>query len=43
MISSDLFYAEMIDKQANMLMELIKKEFPTSASASDAVRDILKI
>lgn len=43
MISSDVFYVEMIDKQANLLMELIEKEFPISASASDAIRDILKI
>lgn len=43
MIGNDVFYSEMIDKQANLLMELIEKEFPTSASASDAIRDILKI
>lgn len=42
-IGSDVFYTEMIDKQANLLMELIEKEFPTSTSASNAVRDILKI
>ena len=43
LISSDAFYTEMIDKQVNLLMELIEKEFPISVSALDAVRDILKI
>jgi len=43
MISSDVFYAEMIDKQANLIMELIEKEFAISPSASDAVRDVLRI
>lgn len=43
MISSDVFYTEMVDKQANLFMELIEKEFAMSPSASDAVRDILKI
>ena len=42
LISSDAFYTEMIDKQVNLLMELIEKEFPISVSALDAVRDILK-
>ncbi len=43
LIGSDVFYAEMIDRQANLFMELIEKEFATSVSASDAVRDILKM
>lgn len=33
----------MIDKQANLFMDLIEKEFAMSHSASDAVRDILRI
>jgi hypothetical protein len=43
LIGSDVFYAEIIDKQVNLFMELIEKEFPMSSSSSDEVRDILKI
>ncbi len=43
MIGNDVFYTEMIDKQTNLFMELIEKESPTSSSASDAIRDVLKI
>lgn len=43
LIGSDVFYAEIIDKQVNLFMELIEKEFPMSSFSSDGVRDILKI
>ncbi|MCD8185077.1 MAG: hypothetical protein LUD68_01035 [Rikenellaceae bacterium] len=39
----DAFYADMIDKQVNLIIELIEKEFAMADSASEAVRDILKI
>ena len=42
-LRSDAILLEVIDKQVNLLMELIEKEFPISVSALDAVRDILKI
>ena len=43
LITSDVFYAELIDKQVNMYVEIIEKEFPLSLEASDAIRNILKI
>lgn len=43
MIGNDVFYSEMLHKQVRLLMELIEKEFPSSASASDDIRDILRI
>lgn len=42
-ISSDVFYAEMIDRQVNMFMEIIEKDVVIEPGTADAVRQILRI
>lgn len=43
MISNPIFYTELIDKQANLFMEIIEKEFTISHSASESIANILRI
>ncbi|MBR5255727.1 MAG: hypothetical protein IKV62_03005 [Bacteroidales bacterium] len=43
MISSDVFYSEMIEKQVNMFMDLIEKDIVLNPSSTDAVRNLLRI
>lgn len=43
LISSDVFYSEMIDKQLNMFMEIIEQDVVMDPDTADAVRQILRI
>lgn len=43
MIGDDIFYTEIMDKQINLFMDLIEKEFVLSQPAFDSIRNILRI
>lgn len=43
LVACDAFYVELIEKQANMFVEIFEKELLLSSDTSDAVRNILKI
>ena len=43
LIASDVFYTELIEKQVNMFVEIIEKEFLISSDTSDAIRNVLRI
>lgn len=42
-IAEDAFYTELIDKQTNLFMEVIEKEFVIPSSTSETIRHLLKI